>query len=180
VRLNVDYHTNVDEHFYSAPFTLVHEQLWARSTATTVELFHRGGRVASHLRSYVPGRHTTETGHMPAAHQKQAGWTPTRILGWASTVGSMTAALAEAILAERRHPEHGYRSCLGLFRLAKRFGNARVEAACARALTVGARSYRHVESILKHGLDRLAASEASPPTRGVVQHENVRGPGYYH
>ena len=180
VRLNIDYHTNVDEHFYSAPFTLVHEQLWARSTATTVELFHRGRRVASHLRSYVPGRHTTETAHMPAAHQKQAEWTPTRILGWASTVGPMTAALAEAILAERRHPEHGYRSCLGLFRLAKRFGNARVEAACARALAVGARSYRHVESILKHGLDHAPALDVEPREAPSVVHENVRGSDYYH
>lgn len=114
VRLNIDYHAQVDEHFYSAHFTLVHEELWARSTAATVELLHRGGRVASHLRSYVPGRHTTDPRHMPAAHQKQAEWTPTRILGWASKVGPMTSRLAEIILAERRHAEHGYRSVDGL------------------------------------------------------------------
>lgn len=179
-RLNIDYHAKVNEHFYSAPFTLVHEELWARATATTVELFHRGGRVASHLRSNVPGRHTTETRDMPAAHQKQAEWTPTRIVGWASTVGPRTAALAEAILAERRHPEHGYRSCLGLFRLAKRFGNERVEAACARALMVDARSYRHVESILKHGLDHAPALDVASREALSVVHENVRGSDYYH
>ena len=117
---------------------------------------------------------------MPAAHQKHAEWTPTRILGWASTVGPMTASLSEAILAERRHPEHGYRSCLGLFRLAKRFGNERVEAACARALAVGARSYRHVESILKHGLDRAPVLDAEPREVPSVAHENVRGSDYYH
>ena len=179
-RLNIDYHAKVDVHFYSAPFTLVHADLWARSTATTVELFHTTGRVASHLRSDVPGRHTTDPRHMPAAHQKHAEWTPTRILGWASTVGPMTASLSEAILAERRHPEHGYRSCLGLFRLAKRFGNERVEAACARALAVGARSYRHVESILKHGLDRAPVLDAEPREVPSVAHENVRGSDYYH
>jgi transposase len=179
-RLNIDYHAKVGEHFYSAPFTLVHEQLWARSTASTVELFHRGARVASHLRSNVPGRHTTDPRHMPAAHQKHAEWTPTRILGWASTVGPMTAKLAEAILAERRHPEHGYRSCLGLFRLAKRYGHARVEAACARALVAGARSYRHVDSILKHGLDRVPALDVERPEGARVEHENVRGSDYYH
>jgi transposase len=180
VRLNIDYHAKVGVHFYSAPFTLVHEELWARSTATTVELFHRGARVASHLRSDVPGRYTTDPRHMPAAHQKQAEWTPTRILGWASTVGPMTAKLSETLLTERRHPEHGYRSCLGLFRLAKRFGNARLEAACARALAVGARSYRHVESILKHGLDRAPALDVEPREAPGVSHENVRGSDYYH
>ena len=179
-RLSIDYHAKVREHFYSAPFTLVHEELWARSTAATVELFHRGARVASHLRSDVPGRHTTDGRHMPAAHQKHAEWTPTRILGWASTVGPMTAKLAEAILAERRHPEHGYRSCLGLFRLAKRYGHARVEAACARALAAGARSYRHVDSILKHGLDHAPALDVEPREGTSAAHENVRGSDYYH
>ena len=180
-RLSIDYHAKVGVHFYSAPFTLVHEELWARSTAATVELFHpRTGRVASHLRSDVPGRHTTDVRHMPASHQKHAEWTPRRILGWASTVGPMTVKLAEAILAERRHPEHGYRSCLGLFRLAKRYGHERIETACARALVVGARSYRHVESILKHGLDRAPALDVERPEGVRVEHENVRGPGYYH
>ena len=179
-RLNIDYHAKIGVHFYSAPFTLVHEELWGRSTATTVELYHRGARVASHLRSNVPGRHTTDGRHMPASHQKHAEWTPTRILGWASTVGPMTAKLAEAILAERRHPEHGYRSCLGLFRLAKRYGHERVEAACARALVVGARSYRHVDSILKHGLDRAPALDVERAEGAKVDHENVRGPDYYH
>ena len=180
-QLSIDYHAKVGVHFYSAPFTLVHEELWARSTAATVELFHpRTGRVASHLRSDVPGRHTTDVRHMPASHQKHAEWTPRRILGWASTVGPMTVKLAEAILAERRHPEHGYRSCLGLFRLAKRYGHERIETACARALVVGARSYRHVESILKHGLDRAPALDVERPEGVRVEHENVRGPGYYH
>jgi transposase len=180
VRLHPDYHAKVGVHFYSAPFTLVHEQLWARSTAATVELFHRTGRVASHLRSDEPGRHTTDRQHMPAAHQKHAEWTPTRILGWAGTVGPMTTSLSEALLTTRRHQEYGYRSCLGLFRLASRFGNERVEAACARALAVGARSYRHVESILKNGLDRAPILDVERPEATTATHENIRGRDYYH
>lgn len=179
-RLNIDYHAKIGVHFYSAHFSLVHEEIWGRSTATTVELFHRGTRVGSHLRSHIVGVHTTDPRHMPAAHQKHAEWTPTRILGWASTVGPMTVKLAEAILAERRHPEHGYRSCLGLFRLASRYGHARVEAACARALVVGARSYKPVDSILKHGLDRAPALDVERPEGAKVDHENVRGSDYYH
>lgn len=179
-KLNVDYHIVFDDHFYSAPHTLINEELWVRATTTSVEIFHRSARVASHARSYVKFKHTTITAHMPTAHQKHAEWTPTRILGWARTVGPMTSALAEAILAERRHPEHGYRSCLGLFRLAKRYGNERVEAACARALTVSARSYRHVESILKHGFDRTPALDTESGSSTGVVHENVRGRDYYH
>ena len=180
VRVNVDYHADVEGHFYSAPYTLVHEQLWARWTTSTVELLHNGRRVASHARSTVLGGFTTDRSHMPVAHQRQAEWTPSRILGWAATVGPMTATYAKAIIDERPHPEHGYRSCLGLFRLAKRYGNDRVEAACGRALVVNARSYRHVESILKHGLDRAPALDVGARDASGLVHENVRGSDYYH
>lgn len=179
-KLNIDYHITFDDHFYSAPHSLIHEKLWVRATTTTVEVFHRTTRVASHARSYAKFKHTTIPAHMPTSHQKHAEWTPTRIIGWARTVGPNTSMLAEAILAERRHPEHGYRSCLGLFRLAKRYGNERVEAACARALRVSARSYRHVESILKHGFDRAPALDTESEPSNRVVHENVRGRDYYH
>ena len=180
VRLNVDYHACFDDHFYSAPFGLAHEQLWARATTTTVELLHGTGRVAVHARSYVKGGFTTDPAHMPAAHQKHAAWKPSRILGWARTVGPMTEKLVETILVERRHPEWGYRSCLGLFRLAERYGDARVEAACLRALAHGARSYRHVASILQHGLDRAPVADDAPHIEAPLVHENVRGRDYYH
>jgi len=179
-RLNIDYHAEIDHHYYSAPYPLVHEQVEARMTATTIELFHKGERVASHVRSYVRGRHTTNPEHMPKSHREHRDWSPSRILHWAATIGPKTRELAEAILAERRHPEQGYRSCLGILRLGKRYGNERLEAACARAVAVRARSYRHVESMLKNGLDRLSAPEPEAPTTGTsVAHENIRGGGYY-
>lgn len=178
-RLNIDYHAEVEHHFYSAPHALVHEEIEARLTAITVELFHKGERVASHLRSYQRGRHTTIDEHMPKAHREHAEWSPSRIINWAGTIGPSTKALAEAILAERRHPEQGYRSCLGILRLSKRYGKERLEAACARAFAVRARSYRHVESILKNNLDRIPAP-AKPPAAGPpVDHENIRGGDYY-
>jgi transposase len=105
--------------------------------------------------------------------------TPSRLITWAQTIGVHTAALVEAILADRPHPEQGYRSCLGILRLAKRYGPARVEAACARAGAVGARSYRHVDSILKHGLDHVALTAAAPSEARALVHEHVRGPQYY-
>ncbi|HTP28466.1 MAG TPA: IS21 family transposase [Anaeromyxobacteraceae bacterium] len=181
VRLNIDYHAEVDHHYYSAPHPLVHEELEARFTATTVELLHRGERVASHLRSYRRGGHTTVAEHMPKAHQKHLDWTPSRFIHWAATIGPNTQALVEAILAERRHPEQGYRSCLGILRLAKRFGHDRLEVASARAFAVRARSYRHVESILKNSLDRLPSpAEGSDEGATPTVHENIRGRGYFH
>lgn len=181
VRVGPDYHVQVDHHFYSVPHGLLHEKLEARITATAVEIFRLGERVASHLRSDARGRHTTTASHMPKAHQKHLEWTPSRIIHWAGTVGPKTQALAEAILKDRPHPEMGYRSCLGILRLAKQYGNERLEAACGRALCVRARSYRHVAAILKNGLDRMPLpQEPEPPAGAGGTHENVRGGGYYH
>jgi transposase len=177
-RVNIDYHVELDHHYYSVPHALVHEQVDARLTATTIELFHRGRRMATHARSYTRGRHTTIPEHMPQLHQRHLEWTPSRILHWAQTIGPNTSRLAGAIIAERPHPEHGYRSCLGILRLGKRYGDARLEAACGRAFAVGARSYRHVDAILKNGLDRMPIepAEAEAPR---ADHENVRGRDYY-
>jgi transposase len=177
-RVNIDYHVELDGHYYSVPHALVHERVDVRRTALTVEIFHRGQRVAAHLRSHARGQHTTITAHMPKAHQAHRDWSPSRIAAWAETIGPQTAALVEAILASRSHPEQGYRSCLGILRLARRDGATRLEAACARALALGARSYRHLDAILKHGLDRSPLPEAGPPTRAVV-HDQLRGSTYY-
>jgi transposase len=178
-RVNIDYHIELDGHYYSVPYTLWHEHVDACVTATTVEIFHRGQRIAAHRRSTARGHHTTDPAHMPKAHQRHLEWTPSRLIDWARTLGPHTAALVEAILADRPHPEQGYRSCLGILRLAKRYGPERVEAACARALAVEARSYRHVDSILKHGLDRLALAEPSSQLTLTPVHEHVRGRDYY-
>jgi transposase len=179
-RVNVDYHVELYGHYYSTPFTLVHEAVDVRFTATTVEIFHRGRRVAAHRRNHVRGGHTTIAAHMPKAHQAHLEWTPSRILDWAQEMGPETHALADAILNDRPHPEQGYRSCLGLFRLGRRYGKARLEAACARARAVGARSYRQVDAMLKRGLDRtpLPVQTSLVPTP-ALPHEHLRGPEYY-
>jgi transposase len=181
VGLNIDYHVEFDFHFYSAPHALRHEaiELWVRATASTIEILHGHERVTAHVRSYVRGGHTTKPEHMPSSHRAQAEWTPSRILGWADQVGSHTRALCELILRERRHPEWGFRSCLGLFRLAKKYGNARLDAASRRALFVGARSYRPVLTILQHNLDGQPLPEPEAPATAGTTHENVRGPDYY-
>jgi transposase len=180
VRVNIDYHVDVDRHFYSVPHALVHATLDVRLSATTVEIFQRGARVWVHARSHQPGRHTTVVAHMPKAHRAHQEWSPSRLVRWGATIGPETATLVEQILASRPHPEQGYRSCLGLLRLAKQYGPARLNAACARAVAVGARSYRHVDSMLKHGLDQAPLPLDAPIARPAIPHDNVRGPAYYH
>lgn len=178
-RVNIDYHVLVDHHLYSVPYPLVHEAVEARRTATTVEVYHRQKRVASHRRSHVRGGFTTDPAHMPSSHRAHAEWTPSRILSWAEKVGPHTRQLCDAILTTRPHPEQGFRSCLGILRLGRNYGDERLEAACIRAVAVRARSYRHVEGILKNGLDRVRPVEAEPAERRI-EHENVRGADYYH
>jgi transposase len=176
--VHIDYHVELAGHYYSVPYHLAREKVELRFDARTLEVYHEGLRVALHLRSARKGGATTDEAHMPAAHRAQAAWTPERIEAWAAKTGPATAALAAAIMAGRPHPELGFRSCLGVLRLEGKYGAARLEAACARALAAGGTSYRSVRSILERGLDALPAenSAAAPP---ALSHANLRGPGYY-
>ena len=177
-----DYHITVDHHSYSVPYTLVGEYVESRCSAGTIEIFLGTKRVASHMRSFERGGTTTLAAHMPIAHRKHAGASVAEIEAWAKQLGPCTSSLVRAILDERRHPEHGFRSCVGLKSLTRHYPPERIEAACQRALVVGARSYRNVESILRHGLERqplpeISSSSEPPPP---LDHENIRGPDYYH
>lgn len=178
-RVHIDYHVEVDGHFYSVPYQLVSHQLDVRVSARTVECFARGKRVASHLRSFRRGAHTTQNEHMPRPHREYAEWTPERLVRWAQQAGPSVAGLVERVMATRAHPQQGFRACLGVMRLGERFGGERLEAACRRALAIGATSYRSVRSILLAGLDRHEVPSADPPVALPQAHENVRGAAYY-
>ena len=179
VRVHIDYHVELDGHYYSVPYALVKRPLEARLTEHTVELFRQGQRVASHVRSSHKGRHTTVPEHMPKAHRAYAEWTPQRLVHWAEQTGPATAGVIGQILATRAHPQQGFRSCLGILRLGERYGSERLEAACRRALRLNACRYQSLAAILARGLDRQplpAQSELTLP----AAHDHVRGPGYYH
>jgi transposase len=184
VRVGVDYHIEVDHSHYSVPAALVRQEVEVRLTAGVVEVLHQGRRVASHARSERPGQCVTDPHHRPLAHQKHLEWTSTRLVAWAEQVGPATKTLVQAILEARPHPEHGYRSCLGLQRLSQHYPLERLEAASARAMAIGARSYRSVKSILEHGLDQFALPSDAVPGEGahlqsVLAHAHVRGAAYY-
>jgi hypothetical protein len=178
VTVNIDYHVEFDRRYYSVPYTLVRQKLEVRATRSAVEVYKGGRRVASHAREHGRRRYITDPAHMPASHRAHLEWTPSRLVTWAQTVSPHVAALAQKLLESKPHPEHSYRACLGLMSLAKRYGNERLGAACARALLSGAVSYTSVKSILAEGLDRVPISSPSPaPT--PPEHENLRGAGYY-
>jgi transposase len=174
-----DYHVEIDKHYYSVPSRLIRETVEARITDTTVEILHKGGRIASHIRSEVPHRHTTITEHMPSAHRRYAEWTPARMMGAAAKIGPAAIALVEAIMKAKPHPEQGFRACLGILRLEKSYGAQRLEAACHRGNDIGATSYGSVASILRHGLDKAYAQDSAPEGE-PIRHANIRGRGYYH
>lgn len=176
-KVNIDYHVAVDRHFYSVPYSLIHRQLDVRLTARTVELFLEGKRVAAHPRSHQPGQFTTVAEHRPKSHQRYLEWTPGRLIDWAGRTGPHARQVVEQILASKPHPEQGFRSCLGIMRLGKGVGNERLEAACRRALRLGACSYRSIRSILENGLDRQ--SDEPELALNSPTHENVRGQLYY-
>jgi transposase len=178
VKANIDYHVEIDRHYYSVPYQLAGQHLEARYTVTTVELFHGGNRVASHARSSAAYRHTTIHEHMPKSHQAHLEWTPSRLIHWGETVGPATAEVIRSILAGKPHPEMGYRACLGILRLAKSYSNERLEAASQRALQLQACSYSSLRSILKRSLDRQTTLDLESSKPGP-RHENVRGADYY-
>jgi transposase len=180
-RVHIDSHIEVDGHYYSVPYQLVTREIDVRLTATSVECFHSSERVAVHQRSESKGHQTTLTEHLPDHHQAHLDWSPGRFLSWAVKIGPHTQEVVRLTLERFAHPEMGYRSCLGLLSLAKRFGEGRLEAACQRAITLGAPTRRSILSILQHGLDSQPLPEADPPApqRSLPAHQNLRGAAYY-
>lgn len=182
-KVNIDYHIEVEGHYYSVPYQHARTQVDIRLTQQVVEVYLKGKRIAAHRR--VPdviqyrGRHTTIAEHMPKAHQRHAEWTPQRLILWAQKTGEHTAKVFEEIMARRPHPEQGFRSCLGIMRLGKSYGSERLEAACKRACHFKAFSYKSVESILNHKLDQETLPETNKEPNPPTLHPNVRGAAYY-
>lgn len=175
------YHIEVDHHFYSTPFRLLHERLDVRLTATTIEVFHKGERVAAHARSSIRGLPTTLKEHMPPEHRFYAEWSPTRFIQWAGKVGAATAEVVSRMLSSHTYPEQAYRGCMGIMKLSRQFEQNRVEAAAKRALRFNTCSYRSMRSILVSGLDtQLPLETDQQQTKSLPPHDNVRGPEFYH
>jgi transposase len=177
VKVNIDYHVVFNKHYYSVPYTLIHKRMEIRATEHVVEIFYRTRRVSSHKRDDTPGLFSTHSEHMPENHRQYAEWNPERIRKWGEQVGDFTAELVNQIFSSRAYPEQGYRSCLGLMRLATKYGEERVEAAAKRALLSGAYSFKGVNKILAEGKDKVDPEE--PAGSPGKHHANIRGTRYY-
>lgn len=177
-KVSIDYHVAYQGHFFSVPYRLIGERVDLRVSARTVEIFHQQKRVASHLRETDPGRYSTLTEHLPKAHQRHREWTPGRLLNWALSIGPATRDVVRWQLARKPHPEQGYRSCLGLLSLSRRYDKARLNAACLRALKAGSPTTHSIQSILRQGLDQI--QESPSKMAALPEHDNLRGPRYYH
>ncbi len=177
-RVNIDYHVEVARHFYSVPYQLIHEAVEARYTASIVEVYYKGRRITSHRRRY-DHKPSTLAEHMPSSHRAHAEWTPSRLIGWAEKAGAATGRVVAEILRSRPHPEQGYRACLGLIRLGRRYGDDRLDAACARAERLRSYSYRTVKNILASAQDRLPLEDEPPAPAPGPRHANIRGGEYY-
>ena len=177
-RVGIDYHIELHKHFYSVPYRFARSEVEVRYTIRTVEIFLRGERVAVHMRGSSNGRQTTITAHMPPNHQRYKEWTPTKIRSEANRIGPMLGILVDQIIKSRAHPEQGYRACVGIIGLEKRFGAERLEAAAKRALEFQVLNYPGIKSILEKELDRIPRS--GPPDQEPIQHANIRGSAYYH
>lgn len=176
-KVAIDYHVEFDHHFYSVPYQLIGQHVDIRATATVVEVFAAGQRVASHPRSYQRGQPTTEPEHMPEGHRAYAEWTPERFQAWAERIGAETVRVVTALMDGRAHPQQAFRSCLGILRLADRYSPERLEAACRHGLAIGAIRYKSVKQILDAGLDQ--PTQETIPTEPLPAHANVRGADYY-
>ncbi len=174
-RVSLDYHVEFDGFFYSAPHGLIREQVDIRATTRTIELFHRGQRIAAHQRRHGGRRHGTDPDHMPSAHRRYAEWTPDRFRRWGASIGPNTEGFVIAILANRPHPEQGFRTCLGILRLFKDIAPERAEIVATRAVAIGALTYKSIAAIIANKTDRK-----TPTDDAVIDHPNLRGPGYFH
>jgi len=176
-RLRNDYHLEVAGNHYSVPSELTGQVIEGRVTAKTLEVFFQGRRVASHALRQGTGQIVTNPQHQPESHRRYAEWTTDKAAAWAAGIGPRMASFIESVVASKGHPEQARRACLGIVGLGRTYERERLESAAARALAIGSASYRSLEMILRHDLDKAAVQRLE--LAGVGNHRNIRGPEYY-
>lgn len=179
VKVNIDYHIQYDDHFYSVPHHLVGEKLELHAKEHLVELYFHNKRIISHARKYQPGM-TTVPEHMPVKHEKHLKWTPGRLMNWAKDIGDEVLLWVKAVLEQRQHPEQAYRVCLGLLNLSRSYPIERLNNACAIANKNNFYKLKQIKAILASNQDQLMAEQTDSPPLLPQAHENIRGPESFH
>ena len=179
-RTPANYHVEYDAFNYSVPHGLYKQLVTIRATTTTIEILNDNReRVALHQRRYTGSRYVTNLGHMPPHHRHQHNansFDGTKYRLWAGSIGEQTYAAIDHLLSSQIVEEQAYRSCMGILQCSKKYGNERLEAACAKAITMKSCTYSTITTILKNGQDKVSSSKADKPT---PLHENLRGSEAY-
>jgi transposase len=179
VKVNPDYHLEVERHYYSVPYWFVSRQVQVKVSEQLIEVFQEHQRIACHERSRRPEGHTTVPEHMPPEHWAYKQQSQASFVAWAEQVGEQTTAQVQAIFESKPHPEQAFRSIRGIQRLAQHYGVSRLEAACQRANVFGMSGLRRIRSILETQLDRDPLPDPRQPLT-IAEHPNLRGSEYYH
>ena len=177
-KANIDYHIALDNNYYSVPYKFRGKELTVRYTPLSVEIFHENKRIAAHCRLMGVRKSSTSKEHMPVGHRAYAEWSPSRIINWANKTGPCCGEICKRIMEQREHPELGYRSCLGVINLGKKYSSQRLENACRRALEIGGISFQSIKSILSKGLDTMGTEQQATDLK-EIKHDNIRGSSYY-
>jgi transposase len=178
-KVNIDYHVEFERRYYSVPFSAVGTQVLIKATRQLVRIFQGDAVLASHPRLEGPlGQFQTLAEHMPPRHTAYLKWTPERILEWAESTGPSTKSYCQEVIAHRKHPEQGFRACLGILRLGQKFSAERLEEVCSQALGMKVYSYRVIERLLQERAKSQPRKRTRPQTE-LPHHENIRGSSYY-
>lgn len=179
VQFNYHIHLSDDKHYYSAPF--IHRGKYAKIIYTTevVEIYVDNLRVAIHKRDRTPHKYTTVPEHMPPNHQFYNSWSEEKFLDWAEKIGVYVCNMIKGVLEKCGHPEQGYRVCLGILSLSKKYGNERLNNACRRSIEFKCYSYKKVLNILEGGHDKIQELSLFENNAVIPNHENIRGSDYY-
>lgn len=178
VQFNYHVYLNTDKHYYSVPHRYCDKNVELFITPKTVEIYHNNERIALHTREYRHYGYTTMKQHMPHQHCYKDNWNAEKLLSWAASIGTHVRDVIETILDRKAHPEQGYKSCMGILNLSKKYTGIRLDGACRKALKYDHVTYRGIENMLKNGMEECTEPELNNVTP-IRHHENIRGKQYY-
>ncbi len=178
LKVQFNYHISFspDKHYYSVPWHYKGKRVSVIYTSTWVDIYHKNMRIAFHKRDRTPNGYTTLKEHMHPHHRFYAEWSPQRFINWGQKKGDSVKTMVEKVLESREFPEQAYKVCLGILNLSKKYGDQRLNQACARALQFNYYSYKAVKNILEKGLDKIQEEQIS---QELPLHDNIRGNQYF-
>jgi hypothetical protein len=176
VRVQDDYHVEHQRRFYSVPHTLARESVDLRFTATVIEIFHRGRRVALHPLIEIQGNARTIPEHRPVIHSRVLDAEPRALLAWAMNVGGNVELMIRHQLENRSDITNGVKAARRMRDLARDYGEARFEEVCAYAMPLNITSLRSITSILKEDADKRFSITQAPKVKIIGE---LRGPSYF-